>query len=70
MADTRYLRKTVEPYVRARLAEEYGRPFTSQQVRLRAGAYREFDAVSDDGEIVCGVKTASGRTARGNIPSG
>ena len=70
MADTRYLRATVEPYVRERLAEEHGRPFASQRVKLRAGGDHEFDAVSDDGTVVCAIKTASGRTATGKVPAG
>ncbi len=44
IANTSYLRYTVEPWVRGRLAEQYGQPFTSRMLRLAPGGTHEFDA--------------------------
>jgi hypothetical protein len=70
MTDTTYLRSVVESHVREVLGSRHGVPFSSQVLRLRPGGRHEFDAVSADGRIVAGVKTASGRTAGGKIPTG
>jgi hypothetical protein len=67
MADTRYLKSIVEDHVRTWLAKEFGQPFKSQFLTLidMQGAPRthEFDAVSEDGTIVCSIKTASWKTS-------
>lgn len=70
MADTSYLRSAVEGYVRDQLAAEFGQPFSARVLQLQPGGYHEFDAVSDDGSVVASVKSASGLTSGGNIPSG
>ena len=70
MANTAILRSKVEPAIRARLAEEFGQPFSSQILTLPGGARREFDAVSADGSVVVSVKTSSGLTSGGNLPGG
>ena len=70
MADTSYLRYTVEPFVREVLSERYGRRFASQVLELGPGGTHEFDAVSDDRSVVAAVKTASGFTRTGRTPSG
>lgn len=70
MANTAILRYKVEPVIRAGLEEEFLQPFTSQVLTLPGGAVREFDAVSDDGTVVVSIKTSSGLTCGGNIPSG
>ena len=70
MADTTYLKRVVEPFVREALAKEYGQRFVSRVLRLSSGGTHEFDAVSNDGRIVASIKSASGNTARGRIPSG
>lgn len=70
MANTTYLRREVESHVRAELAAKHGQPFSSQFLELRTGGRHEFDAVSDDEQIVAGIKAASGLTAGGRIPSG
>jgi hypothetical protein len=70
MADTSYLRREVESHVRAQLAVQHDQSFSSQFLTLRTGGRHEFDAVSADGQIVAGVKAASGLTAGGRIPSG
>ena len=70
MADTTIMRRCVEPYVRNVLAEELGIPFQSRVVGLSTGGTHEFDAVSEDGQVVAAIKSASGRTASGKNPSG
>lgn len=70
MADTSYLRREVENYVRARLAEEFGQPFKAEFLPLRSRGRHEFDAVASDRTVVASVKSASGLTAGGRIPSG
>lgn len=70
MADTRFLKHAVEPYVRKKLSEEFGSPFISRQVQLITGGSHEFDAVSEDGQIIAAIKTAGGKTATGKNPSG
>jgi len=70
MANTSYLKTVVEDYVRKTLEEEFSVGFTSRQLTLQTGGQHEFDAVSEDGQIVAAIKSASGKTAGGNIPSG
>jgi hypothetical protein len=70
VANTSYLRYSVEPWVRDRLQERYGQSFTSTVLELRTGGRREFDAVSEDGKVVASVKTHSGLTSGGKNPSG
>ncbi|MCL6447252.1 MAG: hypothetical protein K6U04_03725 [Armatimonadetes bacterium] len=70
MANTTYLRKNVEEYVRKELAREFGIAFKPRLLTLITGGKHEFDAVSDDGTIVASIKTAGGKTARGRVPSG
>jgi hypothetical protein len=70
MADTSYLRYKVEPFVRDRLTERFAQIFRSKSVSLTTGGTHEFDAVSEDGSIVVGIKAASGLTSGGRVPSG
>ncbi len=70
MADTTYLRYTVEPWLRGQLEKEFGQPFASKVLTLTTGGTHEFDAVSQDNQVVAAIKTASGRTATGRNPSG
>src|SRR6266566_260813 len=67
MADTRYLKSVVENHIRAWLKDRFDQRFKSVFLPLMGvqGSPRthEFDAVSDDGTIVCGIKTASWRTS-------
>ena len=60
MADTRYLKSIVEDHVRTWLAEEFGQPFKSLFLTLGGvqGTPRthEFDAVSEDGTIICSIR--------------
>jgi hypothetical protein len=67
MADTRILKSKIEDYVRSWLKERFGQPFHSKFLSLSGvqGSPRthEFDAVSEDGAIVCSIKTASWKTS-------
>lgn len=69
MANTSYLRYTVEPWVREQLAERYARPFAARVLGLAPGGTHEFDAVSDDWQIVASIKANSGLTSGGNHPT-
>ena len=70
MADTTYIKRMVEPYVRVELGREFGINFSSQELTLTTGGTHEFDAVSDDRKVVASIKSAGGKTARGKRPSG
>jgi len=70
VANTSYLRYTVEPWVRDRLAEGYGQDFDPRVLPLEPGGSHEFDAVSSDGRIVASIKANSGLTSGGNHPTG
>lgn len=74
MADTTYLKGTVERYVRKCLQEKFGQPFNSRFIpltRVQGQANRhEFDAVSEDRTIVCSIKTASWKTGGGKRGAG
>ena len=67
---TSYLRYTVEPWVRDRLADRYGQRFAPLVLPLAPGGTHKFDAVSDDGRIVVSIKANSGLTSGGNHPTG
>jgi hypothetical protein len=70
VANTSYLRREVEGYVRAQLGKEFEQPFTAEFLSLRTGGRHEFDAVSADRSVVASVKSASGLTSGGRVPSG
>lgn len=70
MVDTRYLKTHVEPAIREILEARYGVRFQKQFLTLAGGGTHEFDAVSEDGQFVVAIKTASGRTAGGKVPAG
>lgn len=70
VANTRYLREAVEAWVRDRLEQEHGQPFSAKVVRLSPGGSREFDAISKDGSIVCSIKANSGLTSGRKHPTG
>ena len=75
MADTTYIKRVAEPWVRDHwLKERYGHTFQSQTIPLSGvgGAdpgQHEFDAVSEDGSIIAAIKGHSFKTAGGNLPS-
>src|SRR4051794_25144215 len=70
MANTRFLTTQVEEHVRSVLGERYGLDFTKERLPLTPGGTHEFDAVSSDRKIVASIKTSSGLTSGGRIPSG
>jgi hypothetical protein len=74
MADTRYLKSIVENHVRAWLQDKFGQPFKSTFLLLSGvqdtARTHEFDAVSQDGAIVCSIKTASWKTSSKKRGSG
>lgn len=75
MANTHFIKTTVEPAVLELLAQAFGQPFTKQflNVGLRKdGSPRlhEFDAVSADKSIVAGIRSSSGLTSGGRRPAG
>lgn len=70
MANTLYLKRVVEDVVRRHLAEHFGVPFESRDLKLVTGGTHEFDAVSADGKVVASIKSASGKTSGGKLPAG
>jgi hypothetical protein len=74
MADTRFLKTKVENHVREWLAEKFRQTFRSKFLPLCGvqgnSKKHEFDAVSEDGSIVCSIKTASWKTSGGKRGSG
>jgi hypothetical protein len=71
MANTHLLKTRVEPHVREWLTQQYSQRFSSEFLQL-AGCcgFHEFDAVSADKRIVCGIKSSSGIASGGKNPSG
>lgn len=69
MADTTYMKSPVEEYVRGVLAGEYGIAFQPAKVTLTTGGVHEFDAVSEDHQIIAAIKS-SGRNRRGRGEAG
>lgn len=69
MADTRVLKSKVENCGRNWLQLKFGRQFRSDRLRLTGvqgePKTHEFDAVSEDNTIICGVKTSSWKTSGG-----
>ena len=76
MADTTYIKKVVEPWVRDWLSKRFtGHRFNSRKLPLSnitqdVPRIHEFDAVSEDGTIVTGIKGHSFKTSGGKLPSG
>jgi hypothetical protein len=70
MANTSYLRYTVEPWVRDQLTIQYDEPFLARKLQLSTGGWHEFDAVSEDIGVVGSIKAHSGLTSGGNHPVG
>jgi hypothetical protein len=74
VADTRILKSKVESFVRDWLEARFGQKFGTKFLLLKGvqgeAKSHEFDAVSMDGSIVCGIKTASWKTSGGKRGSG
>lgn len=71
MANTHLLKTRVEPFVRDWLSAKYSQKFTREFLQLSGCCgFHEFDAVSADKKIVCGIKSSSAATSGGKNPSG
>ena len=71
MANMQLLKTRIEQFVRERLKEKYHQEFRSESLWLAGcSGKHEFDAVSRDHRIVCGIKSSSGVTSGGKNPSG
>lgn len=68
MANTSAQRIAETWVTRHYLSQQYdGLIFTSKKLKLRWGGEFAFDAVSEDGKIVCLVSTSASRTASGKL---
>lgn len=66
MADTR-IQLEVEDWVRRNwMATQFGTRFSRERLTLRSGGVFDFDAVSDDREIVATISTSGCKTSGGN----
>ena len=74
MADTTVLKSEVEDYVRAWLQQKFGKPFRKDKLALvgvqGVPKTHEFDGVSEDRAVVCGIKTSSWKTSGGKWGAG
>jgi len=70
VADTSYLRRVVEPYVRQELGRRYDTVFLPKVTGLVSGGQREFNAVSHSGAIVASITSAGGKTVSGSVLPG
>jgi hypothetical protein len=74
LADTTYIKRVVEPWVRDNwLQGKYGQVFRSKMMPLTRihgtdHGHHEFDAVSKDGTIIAAIKGHSFKTVGGNLP--
>jgi hypothetical protein len=70
MANSRY-QLIVEEYLRTQYLPRYfGQDFRIARLALSSGGTFEFDAVSQDGEIVVCISTSTGRTVSSKFVSG
>jgi hypothetical protein len=66
MADTMKAAKNIENWIRTEfLPKKYGQAFAKRKLGVQSGAQIEFDAVSEDGTIVCIISTSPGKTTDG-----
>ena len=70
MADTQYIKRSVEPHVREWLRNKYGAKFSEGGMRLLTGSSHKFDAVSTDNTIVAAFVCNRPRTGTGNENTG
>ena len=72
MADTT-VAKEIEEYIQHKLSEQYNQQFCEKEIQIgirkngEPAKYR-FDAVSQNEEIIAGIKSHAGRTVRGKFP--
>jgi hypothetical protein len=66
MADSSIATKDVENWIRNEfLPKKYNQAFAKRKLGVQSGAQIEFDAVSEDGNIVCIISTSPGKTTEG-----
>ncbi len=66
MADSPITTKEVDNWIRNEfLPKKYGQAFAKRKLGVQSGAQIEFDAVSEDGNIVCIISTSPGKTTDG-----
>jgi hypothetical protein len=66
MADSTNTTKDIENWIRNEfLRKKYNQAFARRKLGVQSGAEIEFDAVSEDGNIVCIISTSPGKTADG-----
>lgn len=71
MADTTYIKKVIEPYVRHWLERKTQvKPLVEDNVPLPSGGSYRFDAVSTEKKIVANILSNRARTANGNENTG
>ena len=71
MADSTTATKDVENWIRNEfLSKKYHQPFVKRKLGVQSGAEIEFDAVSEDGTIICIISTSPVKTADGQFDTG
>ena len=66
MADSSIATKDIENWIRSEfLQKKYNQAFAKRKLGVQSGAQIEFDAVSEDGNIVCIFSTSPGKTTDG-----
>ena len=66
MANSTIATKDVENWIRSEfLQKKYNQAFAKRKLGVQSGAQIEFDAVSEDGNIVCIISTSPGKTTDG-----
>jgi hypothetical protein len=71
MANTSKATKDVEDWIRNEfLPKKYHQAFAKRKLGVQSGAEIEFDAVSEDGTIVCIISTSPVKTADGQFDTG
>ena len=64
MTDSTIATKEVENWIRSEfLQKKYSQAFAKRKLGVQSGAQIEFDAVSENGNIVCIISTSPGKTA-------
>ena len=71
MVDSTIATKDVENWIRNEfLPQKYHQAFAKRKLGVQSGAEIEFDAVSEDGTIVCIISTSPIKTADGQFDTG
>jgi hypothetical protein len=71
MTDSTVATKDVENWIRSEfLQKKYQQPFSKRKLGVQSGAEIEFDAVSEDGTIICIISTSPVKTAEGQFDTG